>query len=108
MTGRPRADAERFLADFGLADLFDTVVCMEDAPAKPSPAPVAIALDALAVQRAWMIGDTPDDAVAARNAGVLPIGVVAPGVSKSTKTTLLSSGAAVVLEQWDQIQEQLS
>ena len=108
VTGRPRADAERFLADFGLADLFDTVVCMEDAPAKPSPAPVAIALDALAVQRAWMIGDTPDDAVAARNAGVLPIGVVAPGVSKPVKTTLLSSGAAVVLEQWDEIQERLS
>ena len=55
-----------------------------------------------------MIGDTPDDAVAARNAGVLPIGVVAPGVSKPVKTTLLSSGAAVVLEQWDEILERLS
>ena len=81
---------------------------MEDAPAKPSPEPVTVAMNTLGVERAWMIGDTPDDAVAARNAGVLPIGVVAPGVSKSIKTTLLSSGAAVVLEQWDQIQERLS
>ena len=108
VTGRPRADAERFLTDFELSDLFDVVVCMEDAPAKPSPEPVTVAMNTLGVERAWMIGDTPDDAVAARNAGVLPIGVVAPGVSKSTKTTLLRSGAAVVLEQWDQIQERLS
>ena len=108
VTGRPRADAERFLTDFELSDLFDAVVCMEDAPPKPNPEPVTVAMNTLGVERAWMVGDTPDDALAARNVGVLPIGVVAPGVSKAVKTTLLHSGAAVVLEQWDQIQERLS
>ena len=107
VTGRPRADADRFLADFGLDTVFDAVICMEDAAAKPSPEPVEAALRALGVQRAWMLGDTPDDAVAARTAGVLPVGVVAPGASPSTSTTLLKSGAAVVLDRWDQILERL-
>ena len=101
-------DAQRFLRDFDLEPLFDAVICMEDAPPKPSPAPVKAALDALGVERAWMMGDTPDDVVAAREAGVLPIGVVAPGVSPSITTTLLQSGAAIVLDQWDQITERIS
>ena len=101
-------DAQRFLRDFDLEPLFDVVICMEDAPPKPSPVPVKAALDALGVERAWMMGDTPDDVVAAREAGVLPIGVVAPGVSPSITSTLLQTGAAIVLDQWDQITERIS
>ena len=108
MTGRPRKDAERFLQDADIEPLFDAVICMEDAPIKPSPAPVQAALSALGVQRAWMLGDTPDDVVAARSAEVLPIGVMAPGASPTTQSTLLASGAAIVLNQWDEIQERLS
>ncbi|MEC7985599.1 MAG: TIGR01548 family HAD-type hydrolase [Myxococcota bacterium] len=104
VTGRPRQDAERFLRDFGLIDRFETVICMEDAPCKPSPKPVYRALEAMGVDRAWMLGDTPDDMVAAREAGVLPIGVVPPGVTaEPLGTTLLQSGASIVLEQWDSI-----
>ena len=33
----------------------------------------------MGVTRAWMLGDTPDDLAAARAAGVVPIGVIAPG-----------------------------
>jgi HAD superfamily hydrolase (TIGR01549 family) len=63
--------------DFGgLEGFFATVVCLEDAPRKPDPAPVRLAMDRLSVARAWMVGDTPDDARAARRAGVLPIGIV--------------------------------
>ena len=47
---------------------------MEDAPAKPSPMPVELALQRLGIRRAWMLGDTPDDIVSARQAGVLPFG----------------------------------
>ena len=109
VTGRPRRDAERFLQDFGLLSLFDTLVCMEDAAIKPSPEPVRKALQIMNVERAWMLGDTPDDIVAAREAGVLPIGVVPPGVAvEKLSATLLQSGAAVVLEQWDSIVGRLS
>ena len=79
VTGRPRRDAERFLDRFGMRASVDVLVCMEDAPAKPDPAPVRLALDRLGVDHAWMVGDTPDDILAARGAGVLPVGVGEPG-----------------------------
>ena len=79
VTGRPRRDAARLLDAAGWAGRFETVVCMEDGPAKPDPAPVRLALSRLGAARAWMVGDTPDDVRAARAAGVVPLGVLAPG-----------------------------
>lgn len=73
VTGRPRTDAEEFLKRSGLADCFDAVVTREDAPFKPSPEPVVLALQQLGATRAWMVGDTVDDVEAARGAGVVPI-----------------------------------
>jgi HAD superfamily hydrolase (TIGR01548 family) len=99
VTGRPRRDAERFLAEHGLAHGIATVVCMEDAPAKPDPAPVRLALDRLGVRNAWMVGDTVDDLRAARAARVLPVGVAAPGDDPATAAaTLRSAGAARILD----------
>jgi histidinol-phosphate aminotransferase len=98
VTGRPRADADRFLTERGIAGCFQTVVTMEDAPIKPNPAPVRLALERLGVATAWMVGDTPDDLRAARSAGVLPIGVVAPGDDpEPTAASLQRAGAATVL-----------
>jgi histidinol-phosphate aminotransferase len=107
VTGRPRVQAERFLADRGVADLFSTLVCMEDAPPKPSPVPVERALAALGVSRGWMLGDTPDDVRAARAAGVVPLGFIPLGFSASTDdaAVLLQSGAARVFTQLEMIQE---
>jgi HAD superfamily hydrolase (TIGR01548 family) len=79
VTGRPRPDADEFLERFGLAGSISALVTREDAPLKPDPAPVTRVLDLLGVSRAWMLGDTPDDVAAARGAGVVPIGVIAPG-----------------------------
>ncbi len=76
VTGRPAGDARRFLERYDLEDLFGAVVCMGDAPPKPDPAPVRLALERLGVTRAWMLGDTPDDVRAARGAGVLPLGAL--------------------------------
>lgn len=107
VTGRPRSDAKRFLEEHSLTDLFRVVVCMEDAPLKPDPAPISLALTQLGVSRAWMLGDTVDDARSARSAGVVPIACIAPGVerddSPSVQNTLLSAGAARVLSGPDDI-----
>ena len=101
VTGRPRRDTERFFARFDLARLFTAVITMEDAPLKPDPAPVRLALARLGVASAWMLGDTPDDIRAARAAGVVPLGVVAPGESLAAATpALTSAGAARVLASW--------
>lgn len=108
VTGRPRRDAERFLAEHGLADCFRTVVCMEDAPPKPDPGAVRRALDELGADTAWMVGDTPDDVRAAAAAGVLPVGVPAAGEdARSARETLLEAGAALVLERPADIEREL-
>jgi histidinol-phosphate aminotransferase len=103
VTGRPRADAERFLKENGVADNLSALVCLEDAPLKPDPRPVRLALEKLGIERAWMVGDTPDDLAAARRAGVLPLGVVAPGGGDSGALT--DAGAARILSKLDELQE---
>jgi histidinol-phosphate aminotransferase len=108
VTGRPRADAERFLEENAITDCFRAVVAMEDGPLKPDPAPVRLALEKLGVATAWMVGDTPDDLRAARIAGVLPVGVIAPGDDPdSTTRSLQRAGAAAVLNNTTEILEAL-
>lgn len=98
VTGRPRAQAEYFLERSGIGDLFEVVVCREDAALKPDPEPVLLALGQLGVASAWLLGDTVDDLVAARRAGVLPIGVGAE---------LEGASAACVLAQPNDLEELL-
>lgn len=108
VTGRPRADALRFLERFDLLPSISSLVCMEDAPPKPDPAPLRLALRELGVKRAWMVGDTPDDLRAAKAAGVIPFGVVAPGDERgATEERLLQAGAALVLGSLDELEEAL-
>ncbi len=104
VTGRPRADAQRFLTEHGITDLFDAVVCREDAPLKPDPAPIARAMQRLDVRCAWMLGDTPDDMRSAVSAGVVPVAVTASadggarGASDTLSDALWTAGAACTIE----------
>lgn len=101
VTGRPRADARRFLEEHGLARFFSAVVCREDAPLKPDPAPVLLALQQLGAGSAWMFGDTPDDIVAARGAGAVPVGVLPPGAGPKMEAALRDAGAARIVDAAD-------
>lgn len=104
-TGRPRADAERFLDRFNLRDCFAACVTCDDGPGKPDPFAAAEALRLAGARRAWMIGDTPDDIRCARRAGLLPLGVLAPRDSGSSMTAaLLRAGAARVLASLDELE----
>ena len=98
VTGRPRADAERFLREEGVRGLFGAVVCREDAPLKPDPAPVRVALEQLEARTAWMLGDTPDDVRAAVGAGAVPVGVAGPGGGETVWTALEEAGAARIVK----------
>lgn len=65
--------------------LFSAVVVMEDGPPKPDAAPVLTALRRMKVpadtfSSVAFLGDTVDDMVAARAAGVVPFGVLTPGL----------------------------
>ena len=98
VTGRPRGDAERFLDEMEIRECFRVVICAEDAPLKPDPAPVRLALDALNAKTAWMLGDTPDDLRAAVGAGAVPVGVVPPGGGAGVWDTLDAAGAARIVQ----------
>ncbi|CAM9218715.1 unnamed protein product [Scytosiphon promiscuus] len=80
VTGRPRSDCEYFLQKHGLAHLFKAACCMEDGPAKPDPFPVTRAAELLGVdpKDTALVGDTPDDILAAVKAGAAGIGVLTP------------------------------
>lgn len=101
VTGRPRRDAARFLEEHALDELFGVTVCREDAPIKPNPAPVALAMRRLGVASAWMFGDTPDDILAARGAGAVPVGVVPPGAAELVRKALQNAGAARIVDASD-------
>ena len=116
VTGRPRRpDALRFLETHGLLEFFgERIVCMEDAPLKPSPEPVLLALARAAgggqqMPRAVMIGDTVDDIRAAIGAGVLPLGVVPPNARNPAQVieSLSGAGAFRVFEGPKELQEYL-
>ncbi|MEA2011374.1 MAG: aminotransferase class I/II-fold pyridoxal phosphate-dependent enzyme [Actinomycetota bacterium] len=96
VTGRPRKDAEEALDRFGLLADTSVVVTREDGPLKPDPEPVRLAMERLCVDRSWFIGDTPDDVEAARSAGAVPIGVVAPGTDPQRAARALSQAARVL------------
>ena len=98
VTGRPRGDAERFLREQGVRGLFGAVVCREDAPLKPDPAPVRVALEQLEARTAWMLGDTPDDVRAAVGAGAVPVGVAGRGGGGTAWTALEEAGAARIVK----------
>ncbi len=94
VTGCPRRLAESVLARHGFAPFVRALVAAEDAPGKPDPAPVRLALQRLGVQRAWLVGDNDGDLVAARAAGVVPIGCAA---SDARADHLRAAGAACVV-----------
>ncbi len=96
VTGRPRADAEEALDRFGLLEGTSVLVTREDAPLKPDPGPVILAMERLGIESAWFVGDTPDDVEAARSAGALPIGVIAPGADPERTLRTLSRTARVL------------
>lgn len=109
VTGRPRAEAEWFLARADLSHLITAVVALEDGPLKPDPAPVRQALRRLGVRTAWMVGDTPDDIRAARAANVVPLGVVAPEDDPATAARALKEAGAVrMLDHLTDLEEYLT
>ncbi len=97
VTGCPRRLAESVLERHGYAPFVRVLVAAEDAPAKPDPAPVRLALQRLGVTAAWMLGDNPGDVVAARAAGVVPLAVAPLGIDADARATKLRDAGAARL-----------
>jgi len=105
VTGRPREECQWFLDRFGLTPFFRTAICMEDAPAKPSPDGILLAMERLKGTTGWMFGDTVDDMAAARQAdavsdfNIIAVGVPAPDSMVNTPDLLRAAGATAIVGQ---------
>lgn len=76
-TNKPRAIALRVLAHLGIATRFEVVYAGGDGPLKPDPAGMrACCTEAgVSLERAALVGDSPQDVLAGRAAGAMTIGL---------------------------------
>ncbi len=79
---------------------------MEDAPVKPDPAPVRLALERLGVAPRLDGGRHPRRHPRGARAAVLPLGIVAPGDEPElARSALAVAGAARILATVDELLE---
>ena len=105
-TGRPRAEARLTLSRHAAGLRFDPIVADGDI-ARPKPAPDGLLRigELLPGRRLCYIGDTVDDARAARGAGVRFIGVA--GEDRELACLLEREGASAVLQSVNQLEKAL-
>lgn len=103
VTAKSRLRFDPDIANLRLAGLFDVAVCAEDvATEKPDPAGVLRALNELRVPAAAaaMVGDSPQDIWAGRNAGARSVGA---GWGLFGPEALWEAGADLVVGQPDEL-----
>jgi phosphoglycolate phosphatase len=101
-TNKPSRATEEVLGALGLTRFFDIVVGADDAPAlKPDPAHVAVILTRLGLrpQQAVMVGDSINDVLSAKAAGVATV-VVSFGYARGAATEL---GADLVIDHFAEL-----
>ncbi len=106
-TGRPRQEAEITLARFARHVPFDPVIADEDVVrSKPAPDGLLKIAAAAPGARLCYLGDTVDDARAARDAAVAFLGVAAPANPRreELRRLLLAEGALAVIEDINQLE----
>ncbi|MBI2971336.1 MAG: histidinol-phosphate transaminase [Candidatus Aenigmarchaeota archaeon] len=106
VTGRPKKEALYALQSAGTKELFETLIAMDDVGdrLKPDPYGIQLAVTSIGVASAVYIGDSVEDIIAAKNAGIESIGVTSDSI---TKTLLLREGAKDVLDDVARLSEVL-
>jgi len=107
VTTRTRADAEAFLLQHELRDLFETITTRSDVwRLKPHPAPVlrAVKLLGLPPSQCCFIGDTRLDVLAGKRAGVFAVGVLS---GFGERDELERAGADLILSSVAEIPEHM-
>jgi HAD superfamily phosphatase len=109
VTGRPKQEARYVLNHFKTEVYFQVLITMDDLPRsrqKPDPLGIMMAMDQLGVKAAYYFGDSTADMMAAREAGIIAIGVVTNNKNKkSQKKSLLEAGAFRTLNSVNDILE---
>ena len=106
-TGRPKKEAQFVLKRWNLENFFSVVVTMDDIKEglhKPDPFGINYIKSIVNPAKTYYLGDTPDDMIAAREAGIKGIGVLPPqDKSSMLKEKLLEEGASKILEETQDI-----
>jgi HAD superfamily hydrolase (TIGR01548 family) len=109
VTGRPREEALHTLERQGVRKLFNTVITADDMPKKkkkPHPFGLELAVATLGAEDAFYFGDTVDDMVAARAAGITPVAVMPPELSTQERHRIFcKSGARIFISHVNHIME---
>ena len=103
VTTRRKGDAEAFLGQYGLHDLFGTLVTSDSTwRLKPHPAPVRCAAQKLGVptERCVMVGDTTVDVKSGRRAGARAVAVLC---GFGERNELERAGAHAILDHTSQL-----
>jgi phosphoglycolate phosphatase len=98
VTNKLKGMAERVVTGLGIADKIDFIVGADTARSmKPNPDPIIFALERFGADpsRTVMVGDTTDDIMAAKAAGVIACGVT---YGFGTRQDLADAGAEVIIE----------
>ena len=76
VTTKFRESALPAVTHFGLERFFDSLIALDDVKKpKPDAEPLLLAMEKLNSRHAVMVGDTPSDILAGKNAGILTCGV---------------------------------
>ncbi len=121
-TGRPEVEAWYAIEHFGLSGFFKSVVTEDDIVAaekkekmslrKPHPYSIGLCIERCGFEKdgfIYYVGDMPDDMVASRRAGVIPIGFVTGGESaigtepNEHSSLLMQKGAKKVFINFDDL-----
>jgi HAD superfamily hydrolase (TIGR01549 family) len=103
VTSGDRSRVARELGEHGLSLAFEALVCGGDTPErKPHPAALQLALRKMQVEpaRALYVGDSPEDILMARAAGVASVGI--PG-GFPNRASLLASQPDRLIEHLDEL-----
>lgn len=107
VTGRPREEALHALERSNTLPYFSVLITEDDVePGKPHPKGLLKAMAHLGTEKALYVGDTVDDMKAAQRAGIMGLGVLAPGaLPHTTAQALLKAGALGILERTADLKE---
>jgi histidinol-phosphate aminotransferase len=107
VTGRPRKELEFTLKRFKITKYFDISICMEDTKGKGKPDPfgIELAIKKLKAGRAIYVGDTVDDIIAAKAAGITPAAVLQDNSTnyKKKKEKFVGLGSKYILQSVNEV-----
>lgn len=93
-TGRPRKETDFILKKFDLKEYFSKIICLEDTFPKLKPNPYGLnqILQDFNTKNAYYVGDSAEDIICAKNAGIKPILYA----RKNRKLPKIAGNAAII------------